>query len=223
MSGPALAPARRAWLRCLLRGDREAALRVAFQALADGHPPHSLYVEVLQEALYQLGHLAEDGEVSPAESGMAVAAASYVLARLVPRLEGAETRRARGRVVVTGVKGERHLLGGLMVADLLEADGWSVRYLGSDSPAAAVVDLLRRQKADVLAVSCSMHYNVARVAELVEGVRAAFGGGLPRVLVGGLAFRHSPRLARRVGADAFAADAAEAIALARVWSSTGLW
>ncbi len=143
---------------------------------------------------------------------MATAVAQYVIASLYADLERPTERR--GRAVVTGVYGELHQLGANMVADILESDGWDVRFLGTNVPPDGAVRAAVDHRADLVGISAMMLPNLSRVTELVERVRAA-GDDRRRVIVGGGLFRSDPHLWRQVGADGFAPDLREVVALAR--------
>lgn len=93
-----------------------------------------------------------------------------------------------------------------MVADVLEADGWSVRFLGTNLPHAGVLQAVEDHRADAVEVSAGMLFSLPKVRRLVADVREKFPGRTPRMLVGGGAFRAVPSPAEAVGADRYGAD-----------------
>jgi methanogenic corrinoid protein MtbC1 len=100
-----------------------------------------------------------------------------------------------------------------MVADFFEMEGWDTTYLGANTPTAGVLQMLADRKADVLAISATMTPHISAVAEMIARVRASDLGKV-RILVGGYPFNLSPDLWRRVGADACAQDAEQAVLVA---------
>ena len=75
----------------------------------------------------------------------------------------------RGKAVLACGPSERHDLGLLALAVLLQADGWLVAYVGADVPLDAVVELAEQIEADVLCVSVTLPSSHERVvAELSE-------------------------------------------------------
>lgn len=75
----------------------------------------------------------------------------------------------RGKAVLACGPQERHDLGLLALAVLLQADGWLVAYVGADVPLDAVVELAEQIDADVLCVSVTLPASYERVvAELSE-------------------------------------------------------
>jgi methanogenic corrinoid protein MtbC1 len=119
--------------------------------------------------------------------------------------------------VVTTVSEEFHELGAWMVADLLALDGWEVSYLGANTPAEDLLDMLCNRKPDLLALSSAMPFNLDRVHESIQALRARVELEAMRIMVGGRVFRSMEDLWRLTGADGWARDAQEAAALAARW------
>lgn len=213
--GP-LSQARAMFVQAILAGQRKAALTVAMEALRAGAAPIDVYVDVLQAALYEVGRLWESNRITVAEEHMATAVTQYVVAQLYAQLPEAEP--TRGRMVITGVEGELHQVGANMVSDVLEADGWDVRFLGSNLPHAGILKAVEEHRADVLGISCAMIFNLPRVVALVRLVRSAMGERAPRIVCGGNAFRRAPEVYKELGADAFAPDLRGAVETLRAWS-----
>lgn len=212
-----LAELRQVLLQALLLGRRQAAATVVLEALRGGVPLMDLYVQVIQAVLYEVGHLWETNRITVAQEHMATALVEYVLTLLYDRLERAPV--ARGRAVIMGVTGELHNVGAHIVSDVLEADGWDVRYLGTNVPTPGVVAVVREHKAAVLGVSATMLFSLPGVRQLVTDVTRELGGERPRLVVGGSAFRLAPELPRELGADAVALDLSSAVAAFRAFAT----
>ncbi len=204
------------FVQAILKGQRQAALNVADEALRAGHAVQDVYVDMFQASLYEVGRLWETNRITVAEEHMATAITQYVVARMYPHL-GAPAR-TRGRIVITGVEGELHQIGPNMVADVLESDGWDVRFLGSNMPQAGVLQAVEDHKANVLGISTTMLFNLPKAQALVTAVREKLQGEAPRIVLGGSAFRMAPGLFEEMGAQGFAPDLRGAVTLARSWS-----
>jgi methanogenic corrinoid protein MtbC1 len=97
----------------------------------------------------------------------------------------ADRRHAvRGTAVLACAPGERHELGLLALAVLLQADGWLSVYLGADAPLEASLALAQRTGARVLCLSAS---TPDLLADLQSRLREAQLPETTRVLVGGAA------------------------------------
>ena len=202
------APVGGAYLRALLDADLPAARRVLDDAVAAGLPVAALYLDVLQPTLYEIGRLWSRAEVSVAQEHLATAATEAAMARLAERL-AAEPAAPRGLAIVACVSDELHAVGGRMVADFLQADGWEVVFLGALTPGDDIAALAARRGAKVVALSAALPDRVPRVAEVCAALKAL--DPAPFVLVGGQAFAGDLERALRTGADAFAVDAADAV------------
>lgn len=188
------------YLQAILAGSRNAALNVASEALREGLSGVDLYVEVLQSALYEVGRLWETNQITVAHEHAATAITQFVMAQMYDRLERSGT--AAGTLLVTGLEGELHNIGALMLADVLETRGWTVHFLGTNLPHTAILDAIRERQPDCVAISATMLFNLPAVRRLIEGIRSEWGS-TRRIVVGGAAFRHAPRLWQEIGADAY--------------------
>jgi methanogenic corrinoid protein MtbC1 len=93
-----------------------------------------------------------------------------------------------------------------MVADLLEADGWDVRFLGTNLPHAGILSAIAEHQPAVLGISATMIFNVPKVRQLIDDVRHRFGARAPQIVLGGSAFRSAPALGVELGAAGAATD-----------------
>ncbi len=202
------------FLQALLAGNRRAAQSVAEQLLSQGRSVPEIYLQVVQPALYHIGSLWQRDEITVAQEHMATAITQNVLALLYPQLPIAD--RKRGGVLITGVEGELHQIGAHMVADVLESDGWEVRFLGTEMPHDGILRAVEEQEPRLVGISTTMLFNLESTEGLIAAIRGAAGnGGGPRVIVGGGAFRQAHEGWRDVGADGYAPDLSEAVELAR--------
>ncbi len=155
-------------------------LRDALIAAAHEGEPTRLLGLVEQAFTLHPFAVAVDEIVAPAlrvvgdawESGSAAIAEEHLLSETVrSRLERMlSDRRAgvRGKAVLACAPGERHELGLLSVAVMLQADGWLVAYLGADAPAESTLSLARRIDADVVCVSVTLPESLERLAAELE-------------------------------------------------------
>src|SRR5262245_27263007 len=119
----ALTALRRRFLSALLTGGRNDALDIVVEDGLCLHVPiATLYLDVVQPALYEIGHLWQCDCVSVADVLLAVEISKLALAELRLHLT---YQPSNGRsVVVACVEGEEHDVGAHMVADFLETAGF---------------------------------------------------------------------------------------------------
>jgi MerR family transcriptional regulator, light-induced transcriptional regulator len=201
----------RQYLDLLIAGDRQGASALIHGAVRDGVSVQDIYLHVFQRAQYEIGRRWQMNQMSVAEEHFCTAATQLIMSQLYPQIFASP--RIGRRLVAACIGGDLHEIGVRMVADFFEMAGWDTYYLGANTPLEGIVDTVAARSADVLALSATMTYHVPAVTEVIRSVRER-GSSKLRILVGGYPFRVDPELWRRVGADGYAADAAEAVALA---------
>ena len=201
----------------MLAGERRALLAHAKKRVTTPEELKRFYLQVLMPAMYEIGRRWERGEISVAHEHLASALAGQVMATLYPVAAGSE--RSKGVAVVTAAPNEHHEMGARMVSDLLECDGWDVRYLGANTPPEELVEILREAQPHLLCVSVAMPFNLTGAGEMIAAVRNAEGLDSIRIMVGGKTLNEVGSAVEMLGADGFARDASEAVELAAGWWS----
>jgi methanogenic corrinoid protein MtbC1 len=203
------------FLSALLGGDHQICLRLAEERVKSAADISDFYLQVIQGSLYEIGRLWEEGEISVAQEHLASAMVSRVMAALSSRFTPLEY--SKGRAVVTSAPNEFHAIGGWMVSDLLEMDGWQVQFLGPNTPEKELIKLLKNFQPHLLSLSVIMPFNLDRAQGVIREVKEDPALREIRIMVGGLVFQNAPNLWEQLGADGFAADARGAVALAGQW------
>ena len=193
------------FLQALLAGDRHAAKTIAFEAFSMTDSLSDVYVELFQESLYEIGKLWESNRISVAQEHVATAITQYVMANVYPCAKPAQPFQGKG--IITGVEGELHQVGSHMVADMLEAQGWDIRFLGVNIPHQAILQMIKEFRPTLVGISATMILKVPTVRDLIKDIRTHFlPEYTPRILVGGSAFRSLPDVFQEIGADGFGYD-----------------
>lgn len=200
------------YMAALLRGQRREAAELIMAAVDDGVSVKDVYLGVFQPSLYEVGRLWQTNQISVAEEHYFTAATQLVMSYLYPRIFG--TAQKDRTIVAACAGGELHEVGMRMVADFFEMEGWDSYYLGANTPHDSLVKAVREKKPHVLALSATMSFQIPAVGKVIREVRedAALDG--VKILAGGYCFRVDPDLWRRLGADATAADAQQAVEVA---------
>jgi len=201
-----------AYLETLLRGDRRNAGQLVLDAVDGGASVKYMYLYVFQPALYEIGRLWQINRITVAEEHFFTAATQLAISQLYPYIFTSAKKELR--LVAACVGDELHEVGVRMVADFFEMEGWDTYYMGANVPAASLVQKVHEFCPHVLALSATMSFHQRAVEQAIQNVRAAQGGRRVRIMVGGGCFKYLPELWRKVGADAFAPDAAQAVVLA---------
>jgi methanogenic corrinoid protein MtbC1 len=204
----------RAYFAAVRSGDRRRAFAVVDEARANGLDIVTLYLDVLQPSLREVGRLWQENEMTVADEHMATAITQMVMARVYAEIAESVTPGAR-TVVAACAETERHDVGLRMVCDLLEREGWDVSYLGATVPLDDLVGLVRARRPDAVILSASIAPHLPQLRTTIRSLREIEGEPSPFILVGGRPFLDEPELAHRLGADATAPDARGAVARLR--------
>jgi methanogenic corrinoid protein MtbC1 len=202
-------PLARAYLTALLRADRRTAVGIITSAAGEGVSIRDLYLDVFQPVQREIGRLWQNNEISVAEEHYCTASTQAVMAQFYPQILSAP--RVGRKVVVACVGNELHEIGTRMVADFFEMAGWDGLYLGANTPANALIELVCRERPQLVALGITMTYHLGTAAKLVEHLRGDPRSGGVRIIVGGYVFQHHEELWRSLGVDGCAADADAAV------------
>ncbi len=204
------------YLESLIAADREKAWTIIEEAVASGIPVQDMYLQVFQPVLQETGRLWQIRRLSIAKEHYVTASTLIFISRLQQQIlsSGSITRR-KGKVLVAGcVSDELHDVGIRMVADFFELDGWNSYFIGGNTPAQSMLEAVQDRNADVVAVSSTMASHIPVVHYLVRSLRADPKRGKVKIIVGGYPFALVPDLWKKIGADAYAGNAGEAVAIA---------
>lgn len=201
-------------VRLVLNQDATCAAAFIEQLQARGATAKSLYLDVLTGAARRLGDLWLADRADFMQVTIATGRLQQVLRLLAPGFQAvAAARFDPETVMLMPTPGEQHTFGLLMLGEFFRRSGWHVVGGPGASPAEPI-DTVRRSWIDIAAFSIGSETLLARLVLLIRRVRRASRNPGLRVMVGGPLFLQLPDLARRVGADAAAADAAAAVGMA---------
>jgi methanogenic corrinoid protein MtbC1 len=201
------------YLLKILEGDRMAAAAVVHDAVRNGLPIKSAYLEVLIPVQRELGRMWHLNEITVSEEHFATNTTRMVMSQL---LAIAEFKPRDGRAILTAsVEGNTHDLGVRVLADLFEMAGWRTIYLGASVPIEDLVSAVLDFRTQVVALSVAMPTQIPTLERTIQALRNSLGNACPRIIIGGYAFDdHTRGLWRGLGADGFAESADAAIAIA---------
>lgn len=174
----------RRYLDGLLTNNRQQCRECFEEWLASVPELRSIYDDLVRRSLYAVGELWEQGKISVATEHMSTAISESLLNLTYPRLF-AQPRNGRS-AVVTCVSSEHHQIGGRMVADIFELNGWRSHFLGANTPLADVISFIGEKRPDAVALSLAIALNVNRLLTTVAEIRKAYPQ-LP-ILTGGQSF-----------------------------------
>jgi methanogenic corrinoid protein MtbC1 len=201
--------------RLLIITDQTPHLAFIAARLARGESLQSIYLDWLQPAARLLGSWWEADDCSFIDVTLGVGRLQQLLRRYSaqfmqdgPRSEGPCQRR---RALIIPAEGEQHTFGLSMVAEFFRRAGWELwgwPLLASDREQVA---LLHNKWLAVIGISAAADVNLIGLASRIKLFRTLSRNPEVKIMVGGHIFAAAPGLWSDVGADAYAADAAEAV------------
>ena len=203
------------FLSLLLHGDTQGCLKLVDQSIQTAVDLKCFYLDVIWPAMYRIGQLWESNQISVAEEHLATAIVGRVMAALYPRIAVFEI--TKGKAIVSAGPNEFHEVGARMVADFMEMDGWDVTFLGTNTPASDLMDILKRRRPLVVALSVATVFNLDSARQIIQMIREDQETRGIKVMVGGFAFNDMSHLWQTIGADGYAADSEIALQVTREW------
>lgn len=201
----------------VLGGDARAARAAAESALASGVPPLDLVHDAMVPAMDEVGRRFVAGDYFVPELLLSARAMKAAMELIRPLL-AARGAVPAGRVVIGTVRGDVHDIGKNLVAAMLEGGGFEVCDLGVNVSPEAFIAAIRERKPQIVALSALLTTTMLSMKTTIEAVRQAGLRGTVRILVGGAPVTR--RFADEIGADGYAPNAVEAVALARLVTGT---
>jgi methanogenic corrinoid protein MtbC1 len=200
------------YLAFLLDMKREKAVKYIVDLVEQGTSIEDIYLKIFQVVQYEIGRLWQLNQISIAQEHYATSVTQLAMSQLYPKIF---TSYKKGKKALTTCIGdELHELGIRMVADLLELNGWDTIHLGSNTPAAEILNILAEKEIDLLAISVTLPNQLEESKSLISAVRESDKFSELKIMVGGRLFLQSSDLWQKVGADGFAIDAKEAVKVA---------
>jgi methanogenic corrinoid protein MtbC1 len=182
---------------------------------ARGVPRHGLLLDLFAPAARHLGWLWETDACNFAVVTMAMGSLQQALRMLDPddtEPDLGDGYHRRSIFLAPGV-GEQHSFPVQMLDVFFRRAGWAVESELAFDPPRLCADL-RKRHLDAVGLSVSRDCLLDRLASDIQRLRRASRNKSLVVLVGGCVFRSHPEFVARVGADATASDARNAVLIA---------
>jgi methanogenic corrinoid protein MtbC1 len=215
----------REYLRALIAADRARARALVMALVEQDTPLRDIYLHLIQPVLYEVGRLWQVQQITVAQEHYVTAATQQILAQLyLPVAREVKRANRRGRTLVAACAGyELHEVGIRMVADFFEMDGWDTYYTGANTPVESIVKMVADERASAVALSLTMCYHIPHLHRLILSLRDDRETASVKILVGGYPFNLVHGLWQKIGADAYATSAQDAVrAVNRMMDEEGL-
>ena len=194
--------------------DEEGAVRWAKEAIAEGLDAYEAITQGLAKGMQVVSDKYDTGVYFVPEILLCADAMYAAIDVLRPHLR-VQGRGSRVPVIIGVIEGDIHDIGKNIVRLMLDAAGFPVHDLGNDVAVSAFVDKAREVGEGIVAVSTLMSTTMPGMGRLVEALKGAGLRDAFKVMIGGGPL--SAAFAEKIGADAYGANAMEAVRLATEW------
>ena len=196
----------------IVAGNLPTATALVNEAVAAGVAPQEIISVYLIKGMETIGARFGAGQAFVPNLLMSARAMKGCLDILKPLLKG-DTSISYGKVVIGTVKGDLHDIGKNLVASMFEGSGFEVVNLGIDISADKFVAALKETDADILVLSALLTTTMNYMKTVIDAVVEAGLRERVKVMVGGAPV--NAEFAAEIGADAYTADANEAVMVAK--------
>lgn len=164
--------------------------------------------ELIQPVLIELGSRWERGEICVAVEHFGT---SFCMRKLSALFNASLPEVGDTTVVTSGVAGETHELGLMLVSVILSRSGFRVIYLGTDLPGSELVEAVRSIKPEAIVLSAPTVQSVDTLRQTIDTLREANPTDhAPLIGYGGYVFEQQPELRDTVDATYLGKDARSA-------------
>ncbi len=196
----------------VITGDSRSLDRSVRELLAGKVRAREILERGLIAGMEVIGARFKTGEVFIPEVLLAARAVNEALAVLEPHLAG-EKQRETFKVLIGTVQGDMHDIGKNMVATMLRGVGFEIQDAGVNVSVEEFVRRVEEYRPHILAMSALLTTTMHEMEKVVEELAQKELRQGVRVLVGGAPINR--KFADGIGADGYAPDAGEAVAVAR--------
>jgi len=196
----------------VVAGDRRALDRSVRELLDGKLKAREILERGLIAGMEVIGARFKTGEVFIPEVLLAARAVNEALAVLEPHLAG-EKQRETFKVLIGTVQGDMHDIGKNMVATMLRGVGFEIQDAGVNVSVEEFVRRVEEYRPHILAMSALLTTTMHEMEKVLEELAQKELRQGVRVLVGGAPINR--KFADGIGADGYAPDAGEAVAVAR--------
>lgn len=201
--------------QCVLDGNQPGAVEATKKLIEAGEAPQNILDSALVPSMEEVGDLFQRNEYFIPELLVAARAMEGCMAILQPLLSAGDSK-PRGVVVIGTVKGDLHDIGKNIVSFMLDINGFDVKDIGIDVPAAKFVSEIEAYKPDVVGLSGFLTLAFDSMKETIATIDKAGLRKDLKIMIGGGQIDETVRA--YTGADAFGVNAVEAVSLCKGWT-----
>jgi 5-methyltetrahydrofolate--homocysteine methyltransferase len=206
---------RQSLINAVLEGDQATVKLEVMEAVSRGEKANEIMNEGLIAAMDIVGAKMEAEELYIPEVLLSAKAMAAGVAILRPHLSG-DAGKHRGSVVIGSVFGDIHDIGKNLVKMLLESAGFLVTDLGINVESEKFLAAVRENKANIVCMSALLTTTMPGMKDVITKLEENSLRDQVKIIIGGAPV--SEVYAKKIGADAYGADAGAAVRIAKSFS-----
>ena len=198
----------------IINYDKDEAVRLANMALEKGIEPVAAINEGFVKGIQAVGDLFGREEIFLPELVMgadAMTAATDILGEAIKKSGGKAKYLATG--IAGTVEGDIHVIGINLVTTFLVANGFNIKFLGTNVSSSLFVDQAKELKPDIILLSALLTTTMPNQKEVIDSLKEAGIRENVKVIVGGAPV--SQDWADQIGADGYGENAGAAVEVAK--------
>jgi 5-methyltetrahydrofolate--homocysteine methyltransferase len=196
----------------VVAGDQSGVEEGVRAALAEGTEAKTLLREGLVEAMDEVGSRFESGEYYIPDMVIAARAMKSGLEILKPELVESGVDPL-GTIVLGTVKGDMHDIGKNLVGMMMEGSGFNVIDIGTDVSPERFTAAIQEHQPQIVGFSALLTTTMMNMGTTIDELANAGVRENVKIIVGGPPV--SEAFAQEIGADGYAADASQAVTIAK--------
>jgi methanogenic corrinoid protein MtbC1 len=200
------------YLEALLQGDRATCRSIIEETMQHGVPANSVYLHLIWPVMTELERLSRTDRITSVQEHLATRINRTIVDQLQNKLPRRPAKHKKAAVCCS--REELQELGAQMIADLFESDGWQVRFLGGGLSNDDIFAYINEYAPDVLLIYGTTPKQAPDVRRLIDRIRSVNAWPDLRIVVSGGLFNRAEGLWEEIGADGFAATAADVLQVA---------
>ena len=200
--------------RSIINYDKGETIRLANMALEKGIEPVAAINEGFVKGIQAVGDLFGREEIFLPELVMgadAMTAATDILGEAIKKSGGKAKYLATG--IAGTVEGDIHVIGINLVTTFLLANGFGIKFLGTNVSSSLFVDQAKELKPDLILLSALLTTTMPNQKEVIDSLKEAGIRENVKVIVGGAPV--SQDWADQIGADGYGENAGAAVEVAK--------
>lgn len=199
----------------LILGDHKSCENICDEELEKNNCIKDIYSHIIKIAMYKVGNQWENGYLSVPQEHLACAISTKVVNNLYTKMDRKEAKI--GNILVATPKQEKHALGALMVANIIELYGYTVTYLSQSSNEKLILQTIENEKIDIICLSISMASNLISAKQLIDKIKQNEQFNKIKIMMGGYVFTTNPKLSNELNIDAIITDLSQCLEQIDTW------